>query len=120
MKEEKKYFSSLVEIEIALLITSAVFSFFIEVILHTSIVNCREGMFSFTETKNIYFRKFRRQNQTVNKSAVKDLVQLERIRTNAHVVQTKLKSVLHTYTDGHTYEQIVNQTDRQTNRQTDS
>ena len=39
MNEEKKYFSSLVEIEIALFITSAVFSFFIEVILHTSIVN---------------------------------------------------------------------------------
>ena len=55
MNEEKKYFSSLVEIEIALLITSAVFSFFIEVILHTSIVNCREGLISFTETNNIYF-----------------------------------------------------------------
>ena len=47
MKEEKKYFSSFVEIEIALLITSAVFSFFIDVILHTSIVNCREGMLQF-------------------------------------------------------------------------
>ena len=39
MKLEKKYFSSFVEIEIALLITRAVFSFLIEVILLTSIVS---------------------------------------------------------------------------------